>query len=131
MAGAHPYFLSDHQWRLYHGDTIQRLNYPDGVYPDGELVDYDFNHIDEPWRLNLDDSFVGGGILKLESKVSKIILNRNNMDYFEVYNGVHAGQNSVAIEPLSGANNAFNNGIGLKTIKSGKTMKCGFTISID
>ncbi len=130
VVGAHPYFAVDHQWKLYHSESIKKLNYIDGVYPDGTLLDYNFNDIDEPWRLNLDNSFIGGGTLKLESGASTIVLKRQNMDYFEVYNGKYAGPNSVAIEPLSGAINAFNNGIGLKIIQPKKTIKCVFTIAI-
>lgn len=131
MDDTDPYFILDNHWSLYHNDKIQRLNYPGGVYSDGKLMDYNFNNINVPWKLDLGYSSVGGGILKLESKASKIILNRNNIDYFEVYNGIYAVQNSAAIEKLSGTINAFKNGIELQTTYHGKTMESEFTISID
>lgn len=130
VVGAHPYFRVSRPWRLYHQSKIYMLNYPDGVFPDGRLVDYSFNDIMDPWRIRLDHSFVGGGTLRLESPLSTIVLERRNMDYFEVYNGKYAGRNSVAIEPLTGAINAFNNGIGLKVLPPDKTLECGFTIKI-
>lgn len=130
VVGAHPYFRVSHPWRLYHHSKIQRLNYPDGVFPDGKLVEYSFNDNDDPGKLNIDHSFVGGGTLRLESAISTVILERRNMDYFEVYNGIYTGENSVAIEPLTGAIDAFNNGIGLQVLPSDKTLECGFTISI-
>ncbi|MEM3490159.1 MAG: aldose 1-epimerase, partial [Nitrososphaerota archaeon] len=130
VAGAHPYFNVTHPWRLYHHSKIRMLNYPDGTFPDGKLIDYSFNDIEDPGKLNLDNSFVGGGTLKLESDFSTIIIERRNMDYFEVYNGTYAGKNSVAIEPMTGAINAFNNGIGLKILPPDETMDYGFTITI-
>lgn len=130
VIGAHPYFAISGPWKLHHQDRIQMLNYPDGIFPDGKMIDYSFNDINNPEKLNLDSSFVGGGTLKLESKYSTIILERINMTYFEVYNGTFAGKNSVALEPLTGAIDAFNNGIGLKEISSGEKFECGFRITI-
>jgi len=130
VIGAHPYFKVTHLWRLYHHSKIQMLNYPDGIFPDGKLIDYSFNDIEDPGKLNLDHSFIGGGNLKLESGLSTIKIERRNMDYFEVYNGTYAGKDSVAIEPMTGAINAFNNHIGLKILSPDKKMDCGFAITL-
>lgn len=130
VAGAHPYFLVSHPWRLFHTGKIKMLNYPDGIFPDGTMLEYNFNSLENTERLNLDNTFYGGGSIKLESGLSTIILERRNMDYFEVYNGPFAGKNSVALEPLTGAINAYNNGIGLKILSPGEALECGFTISI-
>ncbi len=131
VIGAHPYFNISHPWKLYTQKKVQMLNYPDGIFPDGKLLDYSFNEIEEPGKMSFDYSFVGGGIIRLESNKVKIIFERSNMDYFEIYNGHFAGRDSVAIEPLTGAINAFNNGIGLKILSPREKMECGFKITVD
>lgn len=130
VIGAHPYFKVQQPWRLYHKYPIKKLNYPDRIFPDGTLLYYNFNEIDNPGKKKYDDSFVGGGRLKLESSHSYIFLERRNMDYFEVYNGKFAGMQSVALEPMTGAINAFNNGIGLKSLSPNQEFECGFKITV-
>lgn len=130
VIGAHPYFIIRQSWRLSHKDPIRKLNYPDGIFPDGKLIDYSFNEIEDPGKMNYDDSFVGGGDLTLESSHSCIVLERRNMDYFEVYNGKFAGPKSIALEPMTGAINAFNNGIGLKSLSPRQEFECGFKITL-
>lgn len=130
VIGAHPYFVVNRPWTLRHSTDIEMFNYPDGVFPDGKTVQYSFNDRMDCSELTLDHTFVSGGTIIVKSSYSKVIIERRGMEYFEVYNGMYAGENSIAIEPLTGVINAFNNGIGLKKLSPDETMECGFSISI-
>ena len=47
------------------------------------------------------------------------------MPYFQIYTGI---KGAVALEPMSGAPDAYHNYIGLDLIKSGEIKNYGFTI---
>ena len=129
VIGAHPYFVVSRPWTIHHSKDIEMLNYPDGIFPDGKTLQYSFNNRMDCSELALDNTFVGGGTIKVESRHSTVIIDRHGMEYFEVYNGEYAGERSVAIEPLTGSINAFNNGIGLRKLLPDETMECGFSIT--
>jgi len=52
------------------------------------------------------------------------------MPFFVLYNGKYAEGKSIAIEPLTGAPDAFNNGIGLKIIDPLKSLNTQFKIKL-
>ena len=130
VVGAHPYFLIRGKYTINHTDPIKKLYYPDGVFPDGSLLPAELNSFADLSTQTIDDSFHGGGALSLKSDYSHIVLTRTNMNYFEVYNGTYARPNSVALEPMTGAINAFNNKIGLKVLPRDKSLICSFRIDI-
>ncbi|BBD72757.1 aldose epimerase [Sulfodiicoccus acidiphilus] len=128
VVGFHPYFNVGKEWRLKHSSPLRRLNMV-SHFPDGTFQDYDFNSLEEPWKLTFDDCFVGGGTLVLVGRDLKLSISRRNMEFFQLYNGVYA-LGSVALEPMTGAPDAYNNGIGLTVIRPGEKLSCGFTLSI-
>ena len=54
--------------------------------------------------------------LVLSSEYSEVKINKKNLDYVQIY----TTQNAVAVEPMSGAPDAYHNGIGLKVIQPGE-----------
>jgi aldose 1-epimerase len=128
VIGAHPYFFAK-KWSLHHEGPVQRLLTEEKDFPNGELEDFSFNgkrFRDEQF----DDCFVGGDELTLVADDYSLRILRFNMPYFVVYNGQYAEKVSVSIEPMTGAPDAFNNGIGLKTLKPQETFRCGFELDL-
>jgi Galactose mutarotase and related enzymes len=128
VVGFHPYFNVGARWKLFHDQPVKRLN-TNSHFPDGTYVDFDFNSLQTPWNFSFDDCFLGGGLLTLTGEKFSISISRENMDFFQVYNGVHA-KNSVAVEPMTGAPDAYNNGIGLRVLPPGGDFHCGFELSL-
>ena len=133
MVGAHPYFISDGNWKIECVDPLIRL---DGItnketQPDLPKVSvYDSYSIESSKIKKYDDTFFGGGILSVMTKGIRIEFTRRNMPFFSVYNGPFAPENSFSIVPLTSAPNSFNNKFGLRELEPGKFFVCGFTMNI-
>ena len=69
-------------------------------------------------------------MLELSSEYGQIKLERKNMPYFVLYNGKYSRGESVALEPMTGAPDAFNNRIGITEVEPAGEFTCGFKISI-
>lgn len=130
VMGAHPYFKIAGNWEIKHSEDVKKLNYSDGYFPDGTYEEVDFNKLESLNSFSFDNCYYGGGILRLVSDYGVIGLERRNMPYFVLYNGKHSKGESVALEPMTGAPDAFNNGIGLLAIEPSERFACGFAISI-
>lgn len=129
VAGFHPYFLTGGKWAIKHSEPMNILEFTDRYFPDGTMKDYSFNGLDTAGK-SYDNCFAGGGDITISGERNDFILKRKNMPYLVVYNGKYTGGGSVAVEPMTGAPDAFNNGIGLVTIRAGETFQCGYSIEI-
>ena len=118
VVGAHPYFIVSDDWDIevsgesYRCESINKI-------PTGRLVR------DRLRRGDWDDCFIVNDPIILKSSYSKIIISRENMRYLHVYTGA---QSAVALEPMSGAPDAYHNGMGLLIIRPGEKMNFSFTI---
>ncbi len=133
MCGAHPYFIYDDYWRLQCADRVKWLkNVTSKSKSPVEIrtEEIDCRSFDSRGNRLFDDAFEGGGEIDLLSADRVITLKRRNMPFFEVYNGRYAQGESVAVEPITSAPNSFNNGYGLKSIDTGGTFRCGFSIDM-
>lgn len=128
VIGCHPYFLIHDKWRLLHEGRLERLIMSDGYFPDGRTVTANFNSVENMGENEFDDCFRGGGTLTLRDGKRDVVIKRNNMDYVLLYNGRYADGTSVAIEPMTGAPDAFNNGIGLCLLDPETSFSCSFEI---
>lgn len=128
VIGSHPYFLTEGRWRITPSSPAVRLRLADMYFPDGTTEEFDFGRYlnDVP----LDSCFNGGGSLLLSSERGDLVVSRTGMDYFLVYNGEYALGRSVAIEPMTGAPDAYNNGIGLRVLAPRERYTCGYTVSL-
>ncbi len=119
--GWHPYFTFDSKVNevLVQLNTKQMLEFNERLVPTGNYINYTAfstpKHLGETF---LDNCFVLDGIeqpaciLKNEANGLQLtIVAKENYPYLQVYTPPH--RNSIAIENLSGAPDAFNNGIGL------------------
>ncbi|WP_054854875.1 aldose 1-epimerase [Vulcanisaeta sp. JCM 16161] len=122
VVGAHPYFIVRNDWRIHvQGDalmceTIDKI-------PTGKLIPFNLNNT---IRREFDDCFLINSDIMLESQYSSIKIIRHNMPYVQIFTGV---PNAIAIEPMSGAPDAYHNGMGLTIIRPGEERRYGFTMS--
>lgn len=129
--GFHPYFLHDGYWKIEAPSEIKILNYGDSYFPDGTTSDFDSGLLTSTNPKELDNCFHVGSNLTLITKNYKIAVHNENMEYFVIYNGEYSRGSSVAIEPMTSAPDAFNNGIGLIKLSPNDKFSCStrFTLS--
>lgn len=130
LIGFHPYFLTGNKWKLDYRGNIIKLLYRDQFFPSGETETADLKSEDLHISA-LDNCFRFDGDLRLISDNGTLLIRRSNMPYLVIYNGTFAGNDSVAIEPMTGAPDAFNNGIGLLRLRPGESFSCGFGITVE
>lgn len=128
MCGAHPYFIFENWWKLVCAGNIMKLSkYEENLV---EVKDTVCDEINANTNKKLDEYYEGGGILYFISQDRKIEIERFNMPFFGVYNGVYCGERSVNIKPLTSAPNSFNNQYGLINLGLGQELHCGFKIRL-
>lgn len=130
MAGFHPYFSISSSWSLETSERAEILEYVDQYFPSGKAEVFDFNSRGDLMNSRFDNCFRGGGTLKLRSGNRTITMKRRNFPYFVVYNGEYSRGISVALEPMTGAPDCYNNKIGLETLEPGERFKCSYELSI-
>jgi len=127
VCGAHPYFLYSDFWSIKFSNSAVRLFSGGNV---SSRMDERVGYLSKKIEGYYDDSFFGGGTILLLSSDRMIEIDRRSMPYFEIYDGKYADGRSVAVEPMTGAPNAYNNKIGLISLKPGETFLCGFDIRV-
>lgn len=127
VVGFHPYFLAD-VWRISVAGTAHRYELSGGYFPTGKKARFSFRRVGR--KRDLDDCFQVSGIVRFAAMGREIVIRRQNMPYLVVYNGKYAEGRSVAIEPYTGLDDAYNNGIGLRILKPGDVFRCGYDIGL-
>jgi len=123
--GWHPYFsLGDNvnDW-VFEMNTHEMLEFSDKLVPTGNIIEHTaFSNPAQIGDTFLDNCFVlqnnGAPACTLSNPANGLrltILAEKNYPYLQVYTPPH--RKSIAIENLSGAPDAFNNGIGLIIVK--------------
>ncbi len=118
--GAHPYFIVSNDWQISTEGMTLRCKMENKI-PTGELVPYNFSQSEREF----DDCFIIEGDVKLTSSYQTVILTRRNMPFIQVYTGL---KGAVAIEPMSGAPDAYHNGMGLSIIYPSEEREFWFKI---
>ncbi|MDB5198998.1 MAG: Aldose 1-epimerase [Chitinophagaceae bacterium] len=139
--GWHPYFKLDAkiddlklQFR-----SFEMVEFNEELIPTGKLISYkEFDTLKELGNTFLDNCFTlnfseGQPICLLQDTGKKIEIEIHadeSYPYLQFYTPPH--RNSIAIENISGAPDAFNNGMGLKTLSPGEsaTFECSYKISL-
>ncbi|WP_338598173.1 aldose 1-epimerase [Sulfolobus tengchongensis] len=118
--GAHPYFMVADDWTILteKEDSVKKCVSFNKI-PTGELIKTKLEHTD------YDDCFLINGGIQLSSSYSKVRIIRRNMPFVQIYTGVRG---AVAIEPMSGAPDAFHNGLGLKILEPNESAYFSFTL---
>lgn len=128
--GFHPYFTFSDYWSLSSHLPGALLDYKDKFFPDGTSIVVDPFLLESASSANLDNTFLQTGPLIFATEGRKIFINRKNLNYLVIYNGIYSEGISVAIEPMSSPPNAFNNEIGLAIIMPGSAYRASFTIKM-
>ncbi|MEL9970031.1 MAG: aldose 1-epimerase [Metallosphaera sp.] len=119
VIGAHPYFIVTEDWKIIPNKAKKCLTR--GKIPTGEMVNTEIINTD------YDDCFFLPGEILLSSQYSKIAISKPGMDFVQIYTGVPG---ALAIEPMSGAPDAFNNGIGLIKLLPSQTKEFSFQVKV-
>jgi aldose 1-epimerase len=130
VAGFHPYFLA-RTWRIVTTGRVYRYALGDTYFPTGERARFSFSGVSP--EASLDDEFRVGGAVTFQDEEEKgrsLVMTRRRMPYLVVYNGEYADGRSVAVEPYTGLDDAFNNGIGLTVVKPGGSFSCGYKVRL-
>jgi aldose 1-epimerase len=127
VIGFHPYFLAD-DWKISVGGTSYRYELGDGYFPTGKRAQFTFRQVSQ--KMELDDCFRVGGTIRLLTGEREVVIRRRGMPYLVVYNGEYAEGRSVAIEPYTGLDDAYNNGIGLRILGPGEMFRCGYGFAL-
>ena len=106
--GAHPYFIVDDDWQIFTRSKVIKKCVSFNKIPTGEFIKTTFEHTE------YDDCFLLNGSIELSSSYSKVKITRRNMPFVQIYTGIRG---SVAIEPMSGAPDAYHNHLGLKILE--------------
>ncbi|MEM0312853.1 MAG: aldose 1-epimerase [Thermoplasmatales archaeon] len=125
--GLHPYFLHGGSWKVRQPSKVKKLNYIDTYFPDGTMTEINSEYLSSGNQREFDNCFLVGPSLSLETAHHIIDIQTENMNYFVIYNGKYSSGKSVAVEPMTSAPDAFNNGIGLITLKSNSKFTCSST----
>lgn len=125
VVGFHPY-LAAKRWSMKSDSGSYHYQLADGYFPTGKKTRYTLEDAGPGTRL--DDCFSSSGTIRLLTEGTYLTLRRRKMPYLVVYNGKYAEAKSVAIEPYTGLPDAYNNGIGLRTLSPGQTFRCGYDL---
>lgn len=125
MIGAHPYFVFTGKWEAA-SMGFHELVCTDGYFPTGRLLDP--VNILKPREGGYDTPFLVEGTLTLDLGDIRLELFNRGMPYFMFYDGKYSGGKSIAVEPMTGAPDCFNNGIGLVQLAPGMGFTCGFSM---
>lgn len=129
--GFHPYFSFSDEWSISTVSPVAMLNYQDNYFPNGECVLKDPFSMGSDHSLSLDTCYLSSGDIKFFAGTHRLVITRNELPYFVLYNGDYCEGKSVAIEPMSAPPDCFNNGFGLKRVKPKERYVCSFAIQIE
>ncbi len=127
--GFHPYFNVTGKYSIDYSGNAMELKYKDGYFPDGNYFPVDLKNKDMS-EINLDNVFLINSDILLRDENHEIIIKSENMPYTVIYNGKYAGDNSVAIEPMTGAPDVYHNKMGLIDLEKGRTFQCAYSIEL-
>lgn len=125
MIGAHPYFLFNGKWEAA-SRGFHELVCTDGYFPTGRMLDS--VNLLKPREGGYDTPYLVEGTLSLDLGDIRLELGNRGMPYFMFYDGKYSGGKSIAVEPMTGAPDCFNNGIGLVQLAPGRGFTCGFSM---
>ena len=127
--GFHPYFTVNSEYSIDYTGTAMELEYKDEYFPDGNYFTVNLKHTDMN-RLKLDNAFLIESDILLSDENHRVLIKRKNMPFAVIYNGEYAGENAVAIEPMTGAPDVYHSEIGLVNLEKGKIFQCSYSISL-
>lgn len=128
VVGFHPYFMAEY-WRVTEPAAAQRYELQGRYFPTGKTDRYSMSRAGP--QVGLDDCFRVSGTVELLTGRYRLKLVRHRMPYLVIYNGRYAEGKSVAIEPYTGLPDAYNNGIGARSLSPGQSFECGYRVTAE
>ncbi|MDT8417463.1 MAG: aldose 1-epimerase [Lutibacter sp.] len=128
--GWHPYFISDDLSK----SAVHFKSHQKCVFDERNITQrIDKNVIDDPFFIedkSLDDCFtLDSNEIGFETPLYSFALKSSEKDSFlQLYTPSHP--NAIAIEPTTGISDSFNNGVGLKTLKSNDSYHIQWNLKI-
>lgn len=137
--GWHPYFklgdkkINDLSLKLPEG---RRIETGERMIPTGKLVDYNQFRTAAPigqtpfdigFYVNNNGEEAITTLFDEERKVT-LLVSQKNCPYLQIF--IPSSRNSIAIEPMTCAPDAFNNGLGLETLKSGEHVETWYSVTL-
>ncbi len=129
--GWHPYFnTSDLKRTRLQFEAYQKLTFNDKMIAQ-ELVDYKSPEYFEVNDQPLDDCFVlKDNKVELDTQKYSIIIKASSAEnYLQLY--TPPGRSMIAVEPMTGTPNNFNNKIGLKTLEAGASYSVAWNLTFN
>lgn len=137
--GWHPYFklgdkkVNDLSLKLPEG---RRIEMGERMIPTGNLQDYNQFRTAAPiGQTPFDTGFYVNNngeeaitTLFDEERQVTLLVSQKNCPYLQIY--IPPSRNSIAIEPMTCAPDAFNNGLGLETLKSGEHIETHYSVTL-
>ncbi|AWR98339.1 aldose 1-epimerase [Acidianus sulfidivorans JP7] len=121
VVGAHPYFIVKGEWKITPSKVSKCIL--ENKIPTGKIEEYNIIQRD------YDDCFIIPSNVTLESEYSRIeIVKDENLKFVQIYTGE---PNAVAVEPMSGAPDAYHNNLGLIVIKPKEIKEFYFKIKVN
>lgn len=127
--GFHPYFTVSGKCSIDYRANALELQYEDQYFPDGKFVPVNLSKVDLR-TLKLDNAYKIDSDIYLRDEKHEILIRKENMPYTVIYNGKYAGNNAVAVEPMTGAPDVYHNRIGLIELKNGQKFQCSYSVSL-
>ena len=127
--GFHPYFTVTGKYSIDYSGNAMKLQYKDVYFPDGRYIPVNLRRLDLR-TAKLDNAYIIDSDISLRDENHGILISRENMPYTVIYNGEFAGNNAIAVEPMTGAPDVYHNGIGLITLKAGEKFHCSYSVSL-
>lgn len=127
--GFHPYFTVTGKYSIdYMGNAVE-LQYRDQYFPDGRYVQVNLRKTDLR-TLKLDNAYKIDSDIYLRDEIHEILIRKENMPYTVIYNGKYAGNNAIAVEPMTGAPDVYHNGMGLIKLENREKFQCSYSVSL-
>lgn len=129
MIGSHPYFLFSGSWSI-HSRSMREMVCKDSYFPTGEFLN-PVESLSSAQNRLYDTPFRTDGKIRIDLGNISLKMVTERMPFIIIYTGIFSEGTSVAVEPMTGAIDCFNNGIGLIDLKSGKDFRCSYSVIID
>ncbi|MCL6294833.1 aldose 1-epimerase [Jejuia spongiicola] len=129
--GWHPYFISENLYdSILDFESNQKIEFDKNLITTGVYK----NHLESPFKIRdvqLDDCYIlKGNRVEFKTPSYSIEINTNKEEnYLQLYNPVNT--QVVAIEPMTGISDSFNNKIGLQVLKPNEEYKIEWNINFN
>ena len=127
--GFHPYFRVTGKYSIDYSGNAMELEYKDEYFPDGRYRPVDLRKADLRTS-KFDNAYLIDSDISIKDENHEILIRRENMPYTVIYNGEYAGNDAVAVEPMTGAPDVYHNGMGLITLEEEETFMCSYSVSL-